>query len=207
MAAPKSGIPADGIAFDTAFTHVFELVCPNAAELNAAMSDAKYPYQSELKQKHSSERWEAAQRKADQWFRDQLAYDQSPDRLIAYQRFPDGDEQVDPRHWMNPPLIIGLADEKPPIFFRQDEFNRWLDRHRFQASPRRASGKQGKQPRIKIYLREKFADGVPDPAHCPRDALRADLLKWDKTLDPLDPKTLKAAIDEYNAEIASDRKR
>jgi hypothetical protein len=43
-----------------------------------------------------------------------------------------------------------------------------------------------------------FRNGVPDPAHCRRKALRADLLKRDPDLDPLDLKTLKHAIDKYN---------
>jgi hypothetical protein len=56
----------------------------------------------------------------------------------------------------------------------------------------------GKQPRIIAQLEKMFPDGVPDPALCPRHALKADLLKADKSLAPLDPDTLKRAIDAYN---------
>jgi hypothetical protein len=56
----------------------------------------------------------------------------------------------------------------------------------------------GKRPRIKEYLKLHFPKGVPDPALCPRQALRADILKWDSKLDPLDEATLKTAIDEFN---------
>jgi len=59
----------------------------------------------------------------------------------------------------------------------------------------------GKRPRIKNYLSNHFADGVPDPGLCPRNALRADILKADPSLEPLDEATLKSAIDEYNAEV------
>ena len=56
-----------------------------------------------------------------------------------------------------------------------------------------------KIPRILEYLAGYFPEGVPDPAYLPRKALRADLLKWDPDLDPLDEATLKKAIDSYNA--------
>jgi hypothetical protein len=43
---------------------------------------------------------------------------------------------------------------------------------------------------------------VPAPELCPRKALRADLLKRDPGLKPLDDVTLKSAIDKYNADPA-----
>jgi hypothetical protein len=59
----------------------------------------------------------------------------------------------------------------------------------------------GKQPRILKLLAEKFqGKRVPDPAYCPRDELRADLLKRDPSLEPLHMTTLKTAIDTYNAD-------
>src|SRR5262249_33170618 len=61
--------------------------------------------------------------------------------------------------------------------------------------------KRGKRPRIKNYLSKHFADRVPDPGVCPRNALKADILKADSSLEPLDEATLKSAIDEYNAEV------
>ena len=59
----------------------------------------------------------------------------------------------------------------------------------------------GKQPRITEYLRQHFAAGVPGPSLCPRHILKADLLKWDPSLMPLDDATLKKGIDNYNASI------
>jgi hypothetical protein len=58
---------------------------------------------------------------------------------------------------------------------------------------------RGKQPRIAEYLRDHFPAGVPGPGSCPRHILKADLLKWDPDLKPLDEGTLKKAIDTYNA--------
>jgi hypothetical protein len=63
-----------------------------------------------------------------------------------------------------------------------------------------ALGQRGKRPRIKVVLQELYPEGVPDPAFCPRKTLKADLVKRDRTLHPLDEATLKTAIDEYNRE-------
>jgi hypothetical protein len=59
----------------------------------------------------------------------------------------------------------------------------------------------GKQPRIRALLAELFPGGVPDPGHCPRKALKADLLRRDQSLNPLDEATLKSAIDAYNSSL------
>ncbi len=75
------------------------------------------------------------------------------------------------------------------------DFEDWLEK-KLSRKPR------GKQARIRAQLIKMYpAARVPDPDQCPRDALRADLLKRDKTLDPLDPATLKKAIDEHNGAI------
>jgi hypothetical protein len=42
----------------------------------------------------------------------------------------------------------------------------------------------GKTPRIKKYLIEHYPEGVPDPARCPRKALKKALLEWDQSLSP-----------------------
>jgi len=60
----------------------------------------------------------------------------------------------------------------------------------------------GKQPRITEYLRERFAGGVPGAGSYPRHILKADLLKWDPSLKPLDDATLKKGIDSYNASLS-----
>jgi hypothetical protein len=55
----------------------------------------------------------------------------------------------------------------------------------------------GKQPRIIELLGKLYPEGVP--AHRKRHAVKAELLKLDADLWPLDLKTLKTAIDRYNA--------
>jgi hypothetical protein len=67
------------------------------------------------------------------------------------------------------------------------------------AATQRPVTQRGKTPRIIELLEKHFPEGVPDPAYCPRKALKADLLKWDPDLDPLDEATLKKAIDSYHA--------
>jgi hypothetical protein len=59
----------------------------------------------------------------------------------------------------------------------------------------------GKQPRLLKHLATMFHNKrVPDPSDYSRKALRADLLKRDPSLYPLDEATLKTAIDKYNAD-------
>ena len=57
----------------------------------------------------------------------------------------------------------------------------------------------GKVALIIVYLTEMYPDGVPIAELCNRQDLQGKLIARDKTLSPLDPKTLKKAIDKYNA--------
>jgi hypothetical protein len=58
----------------------------------------------------------------------------------------------------------------------------------------------GKQPRILKHLAAMFPnERVPEASLKPRHILRADLLKRDPDLKPLDEGTLRRAIDTYNA--------
>jgi len=63
----------------------------------------------------------------------------------------------------------------------------------------------GKQPRILKYLSTHFSDGVPEPGLCPRQKLKADILKWDPSLSPLDEATLKTAIEKHNASLIKEK--
>ena len=56
----------------------------------------------------------------------------------------------------------------------------------------------GKQSRIIRLLADMFPSGVPNRGDCPRQPLTAELIKRDPSLSPLDPKTLKTAIEFYN---------
>jgi hypothetical protein len=63
----------------------------------------------------------------------------------------------------------------------------------------------GKQSRVSRLLAEMFPDGVPNRADCPREPLKAELVKRDPSLKPLDLKTLKTAIDTYNRQLGNAR--
>jgi hypothetical protein len=78
-----------------------------------------------------------------------------------------------------------------------EDFHRWLG-----AKLSKPVG--GKQARVIPLLREML-QGQPVPPHnlCPRKRLRADLLRRDRSLNPLDLKTLQKAIKEYNAGLRS----
>ena len=79
-----------------------------------------------------------------------------------------------------------------------NDLRRWL-----QDKLTRKTG--GKQPRIIKLLRRMFPDGVPDREYRPRKMLKAELVKRDPTLHPLDPKTLATAIDAYNRQLGNAR--
>ena len=80
----------------------------------------------------------------------------------------------------------------------------WEDLQRHQVGLQRKPPPEptGKQPRIRTLLAEMFPKGVPDPAHCPRKTLKADLLRRDPSLNPLDEATLKSAIDAHNSSLS-----
>jgi hypothetical protein len=110
--------------------------------------------------------------------------------------FADGEE--DPDAFPGPYTYIDVSE---------DDVVYWI----ILAKPKLSlppSARQGKVPWIKALLTKLHPSGVPDPALCNRKELQGRLLKDDPSLNPLDPKTLKAAIDEFNAErgIGNDRK-
>jgi hypothetical protein len=63
----------------------------------------------------------------------------------------------------------------------------------------------GKQSRLIRLLAEMFPAGVPNRADCPREPLKAELLKRDPSLKPLDLKTLKTAIETCNRVVGNAR--
>jgi hypothetical protein len=98
--------------------------------------------------------------------------------------YEDGPKFIAAKEWSR-----GLDTQL--VYLSVDDLLRWLFRP--------GTPEAGKQPRIKAHLTAMFPNGVPDPAHCPRKALKADLLKRDPSLNPLDEATLKSAIDAYNS--------
>src|SRR6516165_7028969 len=89
-------------------------------------------------------------------------------------------------------------------FVEKDDCKRWLHKLKPEAEPVTAGGKQS---RIIRLLKEMFPTGVPSRNDCPRQPLTAELIKRDGSLSPLDPKTLKTAIDAYNRQQGSAGKR
>jgi hypothetical protein len=81
----------------------------------------------------------------------------------------------------------------------EDDLRFWLDKQKPASSSNENKPALGKVPRIQTWLAKWYPNSVPEPAHCPRKELQDRLLKADPGLKPLDPKTLKTAIDEYNA--------
>jgi hypothetical protein len=102
----------------------------------------------------------------------------------------DGIEFIPSAEWKRPDFDTDL------VLLNSND----LERHTMELQKRRLP-EAGKQPRIKALLSEMFPKGVPDPAHCPRKTLKADLLKRDPGLNPLDEATLKSAIDAYNSSL------
>jgi hypothetical protein len=100
------------------------------------------------------------------------------------------------------PELLDDDDSSVGIFVNGDDFHHWLN----ELKPPSGSGKGGKAPLIIEHLKGLHPQGVPDPSHCPRKALKADLLARDKRLEPLDDATLKSAIDTFNRSIRNDPK-
>lgn len=106
-------------------------------------------------------------------------------------------ERIKPTEWQEQELDLTVDDDVCIEIFEAD-LRHWLAQTGLKSEPKKVSG--GKQPRIQALLAELFPNGVPDPAHCPRKALKADLLKRDPSLNPLDEATLKSAIEAYNSD-------
>ncbi len=98
-----------------------------------------------------------------------------------------------------PPSEWGSVDDDLPrqeVLVSNIDFYNWLES---QSIPSAVAG--GKQSRIARLLAELFPAGVPNRGDCPREPLRAALLKRDPSLEPLDLETLKTAIDVYNRQV------
>jgi hypothetical protein len=99
---------------------------------------------------------------------------------------------IPPSEWRDDDLPVR------DILVSNIDFYNWLNRQ-----PTHPAG--GKQSRIVKLLSEMFPTGVPNRADCPREPLRASLLKRDPSLKPLDLKTLKSAIDAFNRQLGNAR--
>jgi len=107
----------------------------------------------------------------------------------------DGNEELKPI----PPSQWRDEDEPAIISVSNIDFYNWLNR---QPTHPTAGGKQSRLVRL---LAEMFPAGVPNRADCPREPLKAELLKRDPSLKPLDLKTLKTAIETCNRVVGNAR--
>jgi hypothetical protein len=90
------------------------------------------------------------------------------------------------------------------VYVNKDDYDRWLAKLKPETEPATAGGKQS---RITRLLAEMFPTGVPSRDDCPRQPLTAELIKRDASLSPLDPKTLRTAIEAYNRQPGNAGKR
>jgi hypothetical protein len=93
-------------------------------------------------------------------------------------------------------ILAGGEIMRGDIEINADDLRYWLKSQRAAPNKQKAFGKR---PRVIKQLAEMFPGGVPDPGDCPRKDLRAELLKRDPSLKPLDEETLKRSIEEFNA--------
>jgi hypothetical protein len=109
---------------------------------------------------------------------------------------PEQPQAIPPNRWRDEAVdhtrncFVGVS---------RTDFEHWLSKRPTQPSA------GGKQSRLVRLLAEMFPAGVPNRADCPREPLRAELLKCDPSLKPLDLKTLKTAIETCNRVLGNAR--
>ena len=110
-------------------------------------------------------------------------------------------EPIKPSDWTQREVDLECDADGCKYFVDVDEndFRYWLNQ---QLTHPTAGGKQSRLVRL---LAEMFPAGVPNRADCPREPLKAELLKRDPSLKPLDLKTLKTAIETCNRVVGNAR--
>jgi hypothetical protein len=104
-------------------------------------------------------------------------------------------EGIEPSEWRDHEIDMMTDSDGCKYFVRVSKEDFW---HQFPPSKEQTPA-VGKQPRILKLLADKFGNSrVPDRGLCPRKVLKADLLKLDPTLNPLNLTTLKTAIETHN---------
>jgi hypothetical protein len=105
-------------------------------------------------------------------------------------------EHVSPSRWRSED--VDLTEAEHCLAVSDNDLAHWLDQQ-----PTHPAG--GKQSRVARLLVEMFPAGVPNRADCPREPLKAELVRRDPSLSPLDLKTLKTAIEAYNRQLGNAR--
>ena len=112
-------------------------------------------------------------------------------------------ERIEPSEWREHEIDLMTTYDGCwyMVNVSKSDFGYWLDQHK-------PKPEQGRQPLVIKYLTKRFSGRrVPDPAHCVRKDLLAELRKVDPILAQLDIKTLMRAINKYNSSLAADGKR
>jgi hypothetical protein len=98
------------------------------------------------------------------------------------------------------PSVFRPVVEPVMVLVDGEDFRHWLNKLApLEAQPTVG----GKQSRIIRLLTEMYPTGVPDRSDCPRQPLKAELLRRDPSLNPLNLKTLQRAIDSYNRQLGN----
>jgi hypothetical protein len=104
-------------------------------------------------------------------------------------------EHIPPSRWRDEDIA---ASWRLLVAVSRSDLRNWLSRQSTSAAG-------GKQSRITRLLAEMYSRGVPNRGDCPREGLRASLLKRDPSLRPLNLKTLKIAIETFNRQLGNAR--
>ena len=107
-------------------------------------------------------------------------------------------ETISAAEWREQDVDLIAPLDLLTVTVNASDLDNWLNQQ-----PTQAAG--GKQSRIARLLAEMFPAGVPHRADCPRERLKADLIRRDHSLKPLDLKTLKTAIEMYNRQLGNAR--
>jgi hypothetical protein len=123
-----------------------------------------------------------------------------PHSFVAGQPQGEGPPvRIEPSEWRQREIDLMTDSDgcKYWVDVSKTDLEHWLDQQPTQPTA------GGKQSRIIRLLAEMFPTGVPDRADWPREPLRAALLERDRSLKPLDLKTLKTAIEMYNRVVGN----
>jgi hypothetical protein len=140
-------------------------------------------------------KWEYETIKPTEWAKDEID--------IQWQRREDVADQNNADELEPDP--DGVFPGPIGVYVNGDDFRYWLSKQEKLDTTTQAKTRARGGPKFSItvnHLRQIFPKGVPD--ECTRKVLKADLVKKDPRLFPLDEATLKTAIDEYNRSIRND---
>jgi hypothetical protein len=114
-------------------------------------------------------------------------------RAVGTDKDNKSPEPIPPSEWPEDDL------PRQAVSVSNIDFYNWLEQQVTQPTA------GGKQSRIIRLLADMFPTGVPNRADRPRKPLTAELVKRDPSLKPLDPKTLRTAIEFYNRQLGNAR--